>query len=52
MCFLMAQFWPFMYGREFVSKDKVLVVTWAVACQAMSLFTLLDAIKVEDSSMM
>ncbi|KAG8531526.1 Glycosyl phosphatidyl inositol anchor synthesis [Bacidia gigantensis] len=49
ICFLAAQFWPFLYGRDFVRSDKALIVTWCIACQAMSIFTLLDAIKVENT---
>ena len=52
ICFLAAQFWPMMYGRDFVKKDKIMVTTWATACGAMSIFTLLPAIKVENAGVM
>ncbi|KAL9103172.1 MAG: hypothetical protein Q9163_001777 [Psora crenata] len=39
-----------MYGRDYIKKDKVLVATWSVACTSMSIFTLLPAIKVENSN--
>ncbi|KAL8742099.1 MAG: hypothetical protein Q9190_005360, partial [Brigantiaea leucoxantha] len=43
----MAAFWPGFYGREFISNNKILAATWFVACQLMSIFTLLPVIKVE-----
>ena len=41
-----------IYGREFVLHRKILIGTWAVACQSMSVFTLLPAIKTENINMM
>ena len=32
--------------------NKILAVTWAVACSSMSMFTLLPAIKTENMNMM
>ncbi|KAH0558997.1 Glycosyl phosphatidyl inositol anchor synthesis [Trichoglossum hirsutum] len=46
--FLVAAFWPALYGRSFITKNKLLVAMWATACTVMSIFTLLPAIKVED----
>ena len=40
------------YGKDFVMQNQILVATWAIACQSMSIFTLLNAIKVENSNLM
>ncbi|KAL8987170.1 MAG: hypothetical protein Q9177_003595, partial [Variospora cf. flavescens] len=48
VCFIAAAFWPTIYGSDFISCNKVLVATWFVACQSMSLFTLLPVVKVEN----
>lgn len=46
--FVVAAFWPAFYGMEFVKANKGLAGTWAISCAAMSSFTLLPAMKVED----
>ncbi|KAH6673683.1 GPI ethanolamine phosphate transferas-like protein [Halenospora varia] len=46
-----AAFWPVFYGTAFVGANKTLVATWMVSCVAMSSFTLLPAMKVEDLSL-
>ncbi|RDW92068.1 PigN-domain-containing protein [Coleophoma crateriformis] len=46
--FIAAAFWPAFYGTRFISKNKVLVSTWAMSCVTMSAFTLLEALKTED----
>ncbi|OWP00644.1 hypothetical protein B2J93_5420 [Marssonina coronariae] len=43
-----AAFWPAFYGMKFLSANKELVGTWVCSCVAMSSFTLLPAMKVED----
>ncbi|KAL9584684.1 MAG: hypothetical protein Q9212_001967 [Teloschistes hypoglaucus] len=48
ICFIAAAFWPTIYGREFVSCNKLLIATWFVACQSMSVFTLLPVVKTEN----
>lgn len=48
VCYLLASTWPAFYGSKFVKQNAVLVVTWAMSCSLMSVFTLLPAIKVED----
>ncbi|KAI4094661.1 MAG: hypothetical protein LQ344_002132 [Seirophora lacunosa] len=48
VCFIAAAFWPTVYGRDFICHNKILVATWFVACQSMSLFTLLPVVKVEN----
>ncbi len=52
ICFVAAAFWPMIYGREFIMHNKGLIATWAVACQSMSVFTLLPALKVENINVM
>lgn len=52
LCYILAIAWPVSYGLDFVRNNLVLVATWALACAAMSIFTLLPAIKVEDPILM
>lgn len=52
VCYILAIVWPLSYGVEFVRKNLIISVTWALACAAMSLFTLLPAIKVESTNLM
>lgn len=46
--YLLAITWPAFYGMEFVRNNFLLCATWALGCAAMSVFTLLPALKVED----
>ncbi|KAK7542981.1 phosphoethanolamine transferase class N [Phyllosticta citricarpa] len=48
ICYIVATLWPVCYGLDFVKKHFLLVLTWWVSCGLMSIFTFLDAIKVED----
>lgn len=48
ICYLLAMLWPASYGVGFLRDNALLSATWALACAAMSVFTLLPAIKVED----
>ncbi|KAL8854985.1 MAG: hypothetical protein Q9221_000181 [Calogaya cf. arnoldii] len=50
VCFVAAAFWPIIYGRDFISRNKILIATWSVACVSMSGFTLLPVIKIENIS--
>lgn len=50
--FMAAATWPAFYGIEFVQANNGLVFTWLSACAAMSSFTLLPAMKVEDVTLM
>jgi phosphatidylinositol glycan class N len=50
--FITAVFWPAFYGMGFIRANKALIATWATACMAMSSFTLLPAMKVEDVTLM
>jgi phosphatidylinositol glycan class N len=47
-----AIFWPTIYGIKFVQDNKSLFATWVVSCAAMSSFTLLPAMKIEDVNLM
>ena len=49
LCYLLAIVWPLSYGLEFVRQNWIISTTWALACASMSIFTVLPAIKVEDS---
>ncbi|OBT60767.1 hypothetical protein VE03_09750 [Pseudogymnoascus sp. 23342-1-I1] len=46
--FVLAALWPFFYGSKFISENRLLIFTWIAACLAMSTFTLLPVVKVED----
>ncbi|PWY64055.1 GPI-anchor [Aspergillus heteromorphus CBS 117.55] len=48
VCFILGAFWPLLHGIGFVKKHGGLLVSWAVGCLLMSIFTLLPANKVED----
>ena len=50
--YLLAIAWPVSYGVDFVQKNWVLALTWALACASMSVFTVLPANKVEDPKLM
>ena len=49
--YIAAVAWPFFYGKEFIDANKLLIGQWTIGCLLMSLFTLVPAIKIEDSSM-
>lgn len=48
ICYILASLWPAFYGMGFIKKNRLLVTTWWMSCSMMSIFTLLDALKVED----
>lgn len=52
ICYVLAIVWPVSYGVQFVRDNSVICITWALACAAMSIFTLLPAIKVESATLM
>jgi phosphatidylinositol glycan class N len=52
ICYLLAIAWPAFYGMDFVRENSLLVATWSLSCASMSLFTLLPANKVENTSLM
>lgn len=49
--YILGAFWPVLNGVAFLQKNAALSITWAVTCLAMSIFTLLPAMKVEDVSL-
>ncbi|PGH15050.1 GPI ethanolamine phosphate transferase 1 [Polytolypa hystricis UAMH7299] len=51
VCFIIAGFWPLVYGTGFLLQNKLLLATWAIGCGLMSIFTLLPVVKVESSAM-
>lgn len=52
VCYLLAILWPISYGSTFVRQNWIVSVTWAIACLSMSVFTIMPAIKVEDTRLM
>ncbi|WPG99402.1 GPI ethanolamine phosphate transferase 1 [Acrodontium crateriforme] len=42
--------WPLYYGIDFMKKNSFMCGTWSLGCAAMSIFTLLPALKVEDAN--
>nr|POF00941.1 gpi ethanolamine phosphate transferase 1 [Quercus suber] len=51
VCYVFAAAWPISYGSDFLQENKALYATWAVACSAMSIFTLLPANKIESTNL-
>ncbi|KAK6337699.1 Glycosyl phosphatidyl inositol anchor synthesis, variant 2 [Orbilia brochopaga] len=47
VCFLLGTIWPWLYGIQFVDRNRRTVALWTVSCVAMSIFTILPVIKVE-----
>ena len=45
--FVLGAFWPVVSGPSFVKEHVALSATWFISCVSMSVFTLLDANKVE-----
>lgn len=50
--FVLGAFWPATYGLSFLQNNLGLSITWFASCLAMSSFTLLEALKVEDINLM
>jgi phosphatidylinositol glycan class N len=50
--FILGAFWPATYGITFLNKHKVLASGWFASCLAMSIFTLLPAMKEENITLM
>ncbi|KAJ9606930.1 Glycosyl phosphatidyl inositol anchor synthesis [Cladophialophora chaetospira] len=50
-CYLLGAIFPVFFGADFVKRNKVIVLSWAVGCLTLSTFTLLPVIKVESSAM-
>jgi phosphatidylinositol glycan class N len=50
--YMLATTWPAFYGKQFMQENKILITTWGVACLAMSAFTFLPVVKIEDATLM
>ncbi|KAL8399631.1 hypothetical protein RB594_000144 [Gaeumannomyces avenae] len=46
--YIVGSFWPATYGLGFLREHATLSATWFISCLAMSTFTLLPAMKLED----
>ncbi len=46
--YIIAAVWPLVYGKDFIKKNAALLAIWVLSCVAMSSFTILPAVKVED----
>ncbi|KAH6607906.1 hypothetical protein Trco_004219 [Trichoderma cornu-damae] len=46
--FILGTIWPAMRGTSFVRSNVLLTMAWVISCLAMSTFTLLPAMKVEN----
>ncbi|KAA8645129.1 GPI ethanolamine phosphate transferase 1 [Aspergillus tanneri] len=51
LVYVLAIFWPLMYGAEFILSNWFLCLAWALQCASMSIFTLLPANKTEDTTL-
>ncbi|EWC47193.1 GPI ethanolamine phosphate transferase 1 [Drechslerella stenobrocha 248] len=47
VCFLLGTIWPWLYGMDFVKRNRRTVAFWIISCGSMSVFTLLPVIKLE-----
>lgn len=50
ICYGLAAFWPSLYGADFVARNSTTLLAWAGGCLALSTFTLLPVIKIEDAN--
>ncbi|RAH64107.1 GPI ethanolamine phosphate transferase 1 [Aspergillus aculeatinus CBS 121060] len=48
LIYILALFWPAIYGIKFIRANRLICLVWAVQCGSMSIFTLLPAMKTED----
>lgn len=48
LLYIAAAAWPLLYGKQFIQENRLLLATWFAACVAMSSFTTLPVVKVED----
>ncbi|KAJ3961052.1 Glycosyl phosphatidyl inositol anchor synthesis [Colletotrichum tropicale] len=49
--YILGSLWPVTWGLDFLQANAFLSATWFMSCLAMSTFTLLPAMKVEDVSL-
>lgn len=52
LAYMLAIYWPVLYGFEFFRSNWVICLRWALLCAAMGIFTLLPAMKTEDINLM
>ena len=52
ICYIAAIAWPGFYGQDFIRENITLIVSWAVCCATMSIFTLLPVVKQESMNLM
>jgi len=52
VCFVLAAFWPMMYGAAFMKTNRLLCALWPACCFLMSTFTLLPVVKTESETHM
>ncbi|KAF2484984.1 Phosphatidylinositolglycan class N-domain-containing protein [Neohortaea acidophila] len=50
-CYLGLSVWPALYGWRFWQDNWTLCLTWTLGCLAMSVFTVIPALKTEDASL-
>ena len=50
ICYVLAAFWPSLYGAQFVRENTNTLISWAAGCLVLSTFTLLDVLKVENAN--
>ncbi|KAM0325545.1 hypothetical protein ACHAQA_007532 [Verticillium albo-atrum] len=49
--FVLGSLWPASYGIGFLQRNNILASLWFISCLVMSIFTLLDANKVENTNL-
>jgi GPI ethanolamine phosphate transferase 1 len=50
ICYVLAAFWPSLYGAKFARENSTTLLAWAAGCLALSTFTLLEVVKVENAN--
>lgn len=49
ICYIIGAFWPLSYGMDFLQSNLDIVLPWTAGCIALSTFTLLPVIKIENA---
>lgn len=52
LAYVLAIYWPVLYGFGFFRANWIICLRWALLCAAMSIFTFLPAMKTEDINLM
>jgi GPI ethanolamine phosphate transferase 1 len=50
ICYVLAAFWPSLYGADFVKDNTTTLMAWAAGCLTLSTFTLLEVVKTENAN--